>query len=320
MSKLFARITAAFLYFGAVIGLLLSLSMIVLVFPARAKIAVALGDTLDLTHNALITTSDILDVVDDTLGEVDSSFSLLVESTRSTSESLKGTSELTTSIAGLVGSSLSKVIGETQESLEAASKTARLIDDALTIITAVPLFRTRYEPENSLESTIAGISTSLDPMESALGNIQEDLDRTAGDLGGIRTSLSGLADSLEKISDSIDDAQTATDEYRKTVDQLIEKVEYTQKHYKTWLTILAILVIAFFLWMAAAQVGIMLQARAMWTGKPIQFARVEEKAGIDAELVNVEIPVEVKPGSAELVKAEMKDSSPEDAGREQPQS
>ena len=157
-------------------------------------------------------------------------------------------------------------------------------------------------------------------MESALGNIQEDLDRTAGDLGGIRTSLSGLADSLEKISDSIDDAQTATDEYRKTVDQLIEKVEYTQKHYKTWLTILAILVIAFFLWMAAAQVGIMLQARAMWTGKPIQFARVEEKAGIDAEPVNAEIPVEVKPGSAELVEAEMKDSSPEDAGREQPQS
>lgn len=320
MSKLFARITAVFLFFGAVIGLLLSLAMIVLVFPVRAKAVVAIGDTLDLTHSALTTTSDILEVVDDTLGEVDSSFSLLVESTRSTSESLKGTSELTTSIAGLVGSSLSKVIGETQESLEAASKTARLIDDALTIITAVPLFRTRYEPENSLESTIAGISTSLDPMESALGNIQEDLDRTAGDLGGIRTSLSGLADSLEKISDSIDDAQTATDEYRKTVDQLIEKVEYTQKHYKTWLTILAILVIAFFLWMAAAQVGIMLQARAMWTGKPIQFARVEEKAGIDAEPVNAEIPVEVKPGSAELVEAEMKDSSPADAGREQPQS
>lgn len=320
MSKLFARITAAFLFFGAVIGLLLSLAMIVLVFPVRAKAVVAIGDTLDLTHNALTTTSDILEVVDDTLGEVDSSFSLLVESTRSTSESLKGTSELTTSIAGLVGSSLSKVIGETQQSLEAASKTARLIDDALAIITAVPLFKTRYAPENSLESTITGISTSLDPMESALGNIQEDLDRTAGDLGGIRTSLSGLADSLEKISDSIDDAQTATDEYRKTVDQLIDKVENAQKHYKIWLTILAVLVITFFLWMAAAQVGIMLQARAMWTGKPIQFAWVEKQAGTPAEPVIEAISDEVKQDTEKLSEEEKVENSAVESGKEESQS
>jgi methyl-accepting chemotaxis protein len=304
MSKFFARITAAFLFFGAVVGLLLSLAMIVLVFPVKAKIAVAVGDTLDLTYNALTTTSDFLEVVDDTLGEVDSSFSLLVESTRSTADSLKGTSELTTSIAGLVGSGISKVIGETQESLEAASKTARVIDDALAIITAVPLFKARYEPENTLESSITGISTSLDPMESALGNIQDDLDRTAGDLGGIRTSLDDLADSLDNISASIDDAQTSADQYQETVDGLIEKVEYVQNNYRAWLTVAAILIIAFFLWMAAAQVGILMQARAMWTGKPLQFTSFNAKAkkpvqpAVESKLVE-EKQVEDLPSEAE---------------------
>jgi len=120
-------------------------------------------------------------------------------------------------------------------------------------------------------SSITGISTSLDPMESALGNIQDDLDRTAGDLGGIRTSLDDLADSLDNISASIDDAQTAADQYQETVDGLIEKVEYVQKNYRAWLTVAAILIIAFFLWMAAAQVGILMQARAIWSGKPLQF-------------------------------------------------
>jgi len=294
MSKFFARITAAFLFFGAVVGLLLSLAMIVLVFPVKAKIAVAVGDTLDLTYNALTTTSDFLEVVDDTLGEVDSSFSLLVESTRSTADSLKGTSELTTSIAGLVGSGISKVIGETQESLEAASKTARVIDDALAIITAVPLFKARYEPENTLESSITGISTSLDPMESALGNIQDDLDRTAGDLGGIRTSLDDLADSLDNISASIDDAQTSADQYQETVDGLIEKVEYVQNNYRAWLTVAAILIIAFFLWMAAAQVGILMQARAMWTGKPLQFTSFNAKAKKPVQPAVESKPVEEK--------------------------
>ena len=41
MSKLFMRVTAAFLVFGAVIGLLLSLAMIVLVFPAKAAVSTA---------------------------------------------------------------------------------------------------------------------------------------------------------------------------------------------------------------------------------------------------------------------------------------
>ena len=294
MSKLFIRITSAFLVFGAVIGLLLSLAMIVLVFPAKAAVTTAVGETLTLSHSALTTTSDILEVVDDTLGEVDSSFSLLVESTRSTAESLKTTSELTTSIAGLVGSGLSNVITETQDSLKAASKTARVVDDVLAVISAVPLFKTRYAPENTLESTIEGISTSLDPMETTLGNIRKDLNQTAGDLGGMRTSLDDLANSLEKSSASIDDAQTATEEYQKTVDGLTEKVENAQKHYKTWLTILAILVIAFFLWMAAAQVGILMQGRAMWTGKPLQFTSFEVKAEKAVQPVAESKPVEEK--------------------------
>lgn len=286
MSKLFMRVTSAFLVFGAVIGLLLSLAMIVLVFPAKAAVTTAVGETLSLSHSALTTTAEVLEVVNDTLGEVDSSFSLLVESTRSTAESLKTTSELTSSIAGLVGSGLSNVITETQDSLKAASKTARVVDDVLAVISAVPLFRTKYAPENTLESTIQGISSSLDPMETTLGDIRTDLNQTAGDLGGIRTSLDDLADSLDKISASIDDAQTAADQYQETVDGLIEKVEFAQKNYRTWLTVAAILVIAFFLWMAAAQVGILMQARAMWTGKPLQLTGFEVKPEKPAEPAN----------------------------------
>ena len=294
MSKLFMRVTAAFLVCGAVIGLLLSLAMIVLVFPAKAAVTTAVGETLTLSHSALTTTAEILEVVNDTLGEVDSSFSLLVTSTRSTAESLKTTSELTTSIAGLVGSGLSNVITETQDSLKAASKTARVVDDVLAVISAVPLFRTRYAPENTLESTIQGISTSLDPMETTLGDIRKDLNQTAGDLGGIRTSLDDLADSLDKISASIDDAQTAADQYQETVDGLIEKVEFAQKNYRTWLTILAILMVAFFLWMAAAQVGILMQARAMWTGKLLQFTSFDTKAEKPVQPAVESMPVEEK--------------------------
>ncbi len=137
----------------------------------------------------------------------------------------------------------------------------------------------KYAPEKTLETTFQGISTSLDPMTTTLGDLRTDMEKTATDIGGIRTGLDNLADSLEEIDTSIQDTQTATQEYITTVDKLITSVETAQKHYKTWLTIATILTIIFFLWMTAAQVGLMMQAKAMWTGKPIIFTRDEQLTG-----------------------------------------
>ena len=278
MNKLFARTTAVFLFSGAILGLLLSLGAIGLVFPVRARLVTGVGKTLEFTHNTLDTTSDLLNVMDNTLGKVDDSLTILVDSTRSISESLKTTADMASSIAGMVGNSFSTVLTETQNSLDTASKTARIIDDTLSFISTIPLIGAKYAPEKTLETTFKGISTSLDPMMTTLGDLRTDMDKTATDIGGIRTGLDDLADSLEEIDTSIQEAQTATQEYITTVDKLIKSVETAQKNYKTWLTIAAILTIIFFLWMAAAQVGLMMQAKAIWSGTPIIFTRVEKPA------------------------------------------
>jgi hypothetical protein len=268
MKRFLPRLTATFLYFGSIIGLLFSVAFIALVFPIRAKLVVGLDESLALTHKGLITTSNILTTIDTTLTKVDGSLTVLVNSARDTSESLKTTSEMATSIASLVGDSFTAVINKTQTSLEVAGKTARIVDDTLAIIAAVPIIGARYEPENTLEDSINGISTSLDPMTTNLGVVRDDLKQTAEDLGGIRSSLDTLADSLEDILGSVEDTQKSTQEYLATVNTLIDKVEFIQKNFRTWLTILSVLAILFFSWMAAAQVGMMIQAKALWVGIP----------------------------------------------------
>ncbi len=264
MNRFFSRITATFLFIGAIIGLVLSLAAIVLVFPIRTRLEAGLGDILSLSHNGLTTTSDVLDVMDETLTSVDGSLILLVDSTRNAAEKLQTTSDMATSIAGVVGDGFLNVITETQSSLDAASNTARLVDDTLAFISAIPYIGARYAPENTLEDTIQGISTSLDPMSTNLGNIRDDLNNTAKDIGGIQSSLVSLADNLDGMVTSIEKAQTSTQEYMETVDKLIEKVEFAQKNYRTWLTIAAVLMVAFFLWTAAAQIGLIMQAKLMW--------------------------------------------------------
>ncbi len=268
MKRFLPRLTAAFLYFGSIIGLLFSIAVIALVFPIRAKLVVGLDESLAVTHKGLTTTSNILTTIDTTLTKVDGSLTVLVDSARDTSESLKTTSEMASSIASLVGDSFTSVINKTQDSLEVAGKTARIVDDTLAIIAAVPIIGARYEPENTLEDSINGISTSLNPMTTNLGEVRDDLKQTAEDLGGIRSSLDTLADSLEEILGSVEDTQKSTREYIATVNTLIDKVEFIQKNFRTWLTILSVLAILFFLWMAAAQVGMMMQAKALWVGFP----------------------------------------------------
>ncbi len=289
MKRFFPRLTAAFMYFGSIVGLLFSIAIIALVFPARAKLVVGLDEGLTLTLKGLTTTSDILTTIGDTLDKVDDSLTVLVDSTRDASESLKTTSEMATSIAGLVGDSFTAVIDKTQSSLVTAGRTARLVDDTLAIITAIPIIGTRYEPENTLEDSINGISSSLDPMTTNLGEVRDDLQQTAEDLGGIRTSLNTLADGLEDILGSVEDTQKSTQEYITTVNSLTDKVEFVQKNFRTWLTILAILTILFFLWMAAAQVGMMIQARALWVGYPAELQKTKK----DTE------EREITPGSTE---------------------
>jgi archaellum component FlaC len=308
MKRFFPRLTAAFLFLGSIIGLLFSIAIIALVFPIRAKLVVGLDESLALTHKGLTTTSNILTTIDNTLTKVDGSLTVLVDSARDTSASLKTTSEMATSIASLVGDSFTAVIDKTQSSLDVAGKTARIVDDTLALIAAVPIIGARYEPENTLEDSINGISTSLDPMTTNLGEVRDDLKQTAEDLGGIRSSLDTLADSLEDILGSVEDTQKSTQEYIATVNTLIDKVEFIQKNFRTWLTILSILAILFFLWMAAAQVGMMMQAKALWVGYPKEL--VEIRHAVEGKEIKNE-PIEKDPSQPQTDLAEKKSETSE---------
>jgi len=308
MKRFLPRLTAAFLYFGSIIGLLFSIAVIASVFPIRAKLADGLDESLAVTHKGLTTTSNILTTIDTTLTKVDRSLTVLVDSARDTSESLKTTSEMATSIASLVGDSFTAVINETQSSLEVAGKTARIVDNTLAIIAAVPIIGARYEPENTLEDSINGISNSLDPMTNNLGEVRDDLKQTAEDLSGIRSSLDTLADSLENILGSIEDTQKSTQEYIATVNTLIDKVEFIQKNFRTWLTILSVLAILFFLWMAAAQIGMMMQAKALWVGYPKEPVEVRHNG--KEEKVEIE-PIEKDPPQPQTDPNEKESSTPD---------
>lgn len=284
IEKKYARITASFLFGAALIGLIVSILGIALVFPMRAAAEKITGSFLEASHTTLTTTASVLEAVNRTIGNVDNSIVLLSESTQNAAESLQSTADIAGNVATFVGDSLNNTLTETRTSLETAEKTAAAVDTTLAFITSIPYIGARYNPDKGLAQSIAKINDSLTPMANNLDKLTADLHSTSQDLGGMRSGLTGISENLTEMSESVKEIHQSTLAYQRDVQRTLEQIEFAQKHYKTWLIILTILAIIFFLWAAAAQIGLMLQARALWKSGSLNIEQnKKDPTGLDAD-------------------------------------
>ncbi len=277
MNKLFAKITAGILIGAALTGILLNLTGIVLSFPLRASMERLVGSSLKSAASVMSAALQAADAADKTIGHVDGSIQLLADSTRRAAASLDSASGMAGTLSGLIGEGLARTITQTKESLKKAETTAQIIDNTLAFITGMPLIGHPYPPDQGFSKSIAEINSSLDPLNDSVTRLQSDLKNSAENLGGIHSGLTGIADHLTRINQSLNEIQQSVQEYHQSLEESIQKVEYAQKHYKTWLILLNILAVIFFLLMAASQVGLLLQARMLWQNPDRMIAENTKK-------------------------------------------
>ena len=245
---------------AAVMGILLVIAGIIFLVRVGPRIEVSATESLELIDRTLSTTEEGLVLAEDSLTQVVETVESLEATMASVGQTISGTVPLVDSVADLLGERLTETIKATQDTLSSVAKSAKLVDNVLSIVTAIPFIGTdRYQPEVPLHVGLEKVITSLDEIPDSLGAAQEDLTSSSGKLDAMQDDFTAMADNIGQIATSLESAQAVLTEYRDIVTDLQEQVSSVRQGLPVGLRWLGIIFTFVLVWLGIAQIGPLIQ-------------------------------------------------------------
>jgi len=247
------------LIIGVVPALVISLGGIWVIWRLEGKTTQALESATDLALRTLTTTEQVLTLGASSLNEVQDNLILIRSSADEISTALSTTVNVTGQIGTLVGEELIGVIESTQSSLKTMQSSAQLIDQTLTVITALPFIGNRYAPKVPLEKSIGEVNSNLDNIPDTLMQIQAELQATSKSLSALQEDVQKLGTELESVEENLKSAHQSVTEYQRIADEAISQLTAIRSAIASWVRAFAIGLTILCLWILLTQLALLIQ-------------------------------------------------------------
>ncbi len=258
------RILGVAMVIIAILSLVLSVLALVQVWTLRQPVTNALVSTVDLFSAMLDTTSDGLMTIQQSLYTTTANITYLEQTTETISRSLRETGPMVDSMAGLTGRELPTTITATQRSLNSAQSAALLIDDVLGALTNLPIAPVApYRPAVPLHVALGEVSTSLDALPPSLATIDKSLRATSVNLSTIEQQTQEITDNIQVIQENMADIQEAIERYQEITAKLQAQIAVVRAGLPIWMTSLAWVLSFAIVWVAIAQLGLLVHGLEM---------------------------------------------------------
>jgi hypothetical protein len=260
VKPIYQRITGIALMTAGVMGIILVIAGIIFMVRVGPRVEASAAESLELVDRTLLTTEEGLVLAEDSLAQVVETVESLETTVASVGQTIYGTVPLVDSVADLLGERLTETIQATQDTLSSVAKSAKLVDNVLSIVTVIPFIGTdRYQPEVPLHVGLERVINSLDEIPDSLGAAQEDLTSSSGNLDAMQDDFTTMADNIGQIATSLESAQSVLGEYRDIVTDLQEQVSSVRQGLPVWLRWLGIAFSFLLAWLGIAQIGPLIQ-------------------------------------------------------------
>lgn len=269
MNKTLYRVTGSFLIFAALLGWIASLGGLVFVWKAKPVIETSALNTIDMADRTLAVSEDLLSAAQDTLVQAEQSADSLSVTVSEVGATLQTTSEMAASISNLLGGSMSKMVEQSQKALSAMQTSARIIDNTLDLISAIPFMRIKQDDSAPLAESVSELSTSLDPLPNSLASMQKDMGTTSENLSSMQASITSLEAMMTSIQQNLTQARTAVEAYQETAAQTRQSLADARVKLPTWLSLGAWALTVILVWLMIAQFGLLAQGWEMMFGRPV---------------------------------------------------
>lgn len=289
MSAVFRKFFGVLLILAAIIGLLFSISGIVLLWRVQAQIATGLQEGVAILIQTLDTTSQGLEVTQTALESSVASIQAMQSTVETTVKTVNSAGPMVAQISNIMENDLPETILATQQSLQTASESAKVIDGVLRTMSGIPLIGSSigYNPEVPLNEALDKVSNSLENLPSAFIDMQDSLAQTNNNLETFEADLSTVAASIGGIEKSVAQYKNVVSGYQDSLDQLKTRLKVFSSNLPNILRLTAIGLTVFLVWMTIAQIGLFAQGWEMLTRKDIEkmveAELAEQKAEDEAE-------------------------------------
>jgi hypothetical protein len=145
--------------------------------------------------------------------------------------------------------------------LETTSDGLIVVDDSLSVATGA-LSATAQTTE-TMAQTLVEISSLANGIVGTINLIGGGIDTPDTQNTDLATDFQTTTANLNQVSTSLAEAQEVVDSYQLSVDNATTQLETIQQTGPTWITITAIILTIMLVWLAIAQVGLLLQGAEM---------------------------------------------------------
>ncbi len=259
MRRLAGRITGVVLIAAAVLGVVLSISGLVFLWRIEPVAADTIVESVDLLDRTLTVTADLLVTTTTTLESMETNITLVSTSLEDVSITMKSTSETADHVSVVIGEDLSDIITDTQEALGTMQTSAKLIDDTLRVISAIPFVGAQYRPEVPMQDAISNVSESLSSIPDELKIMQTSLEETSTNFEILESDVSQMAVQVAEIETQITSAKRAADEYSEIISESQSKIKVVRTRIHNWVRTFVWGGTGLMIWLLIAQIGLFTQ-------------------------------------------------------------
>jgi len=260
MKQILTRTIGIALIAAGVAGLVFSIIGLFVLVQVQHRVESAVMKQLEPVDRALAATADGLAVADDTLTQATDTVDSLERTMSNVGTAIGDTVPTIDSVAGFLGENLPNMLGSTQDTLNSVAKTAQIVDDALGVITSIPLLGLdKYNPDTSFNKGLSDVATSLDEIPDSLDTAHDGLTTASSNLETLGQDFGDMASSISQVTTSVENAQTVLAEYQGVIGDLQDLVTTVRESLPNWLRWLRWGLSLILIWLGIAQIGLITQ-------------------------------------------------------------
>ena len=267
MSPKLTRTFAIILISAAILGWVISLSGTLLVWGYRPRVTQAAVSQVKVIRASLELTTAGLGVTQKSLSAVVGGLEGLQATVNTTAETVKATTPFLESLIGVAENSLPAAIDAVQKSVDTAQDGAKVIDNVLRAISAIPIFNGRYNPTTPLDQALDNVSEGLAALPENFAKMSDSLSSTRDGINAVEEGITSMAADIGEITASLKEAQQIISDYQETAETVLNFLNAWEDRIPQLITILAVIFTVFFIWIAATQLGLLLQGLQLYRGR-----------------------------------------------------
>jgi uncharacterized phage infection (PIP) family protein YhgE len=141
--------------------------------------------------------------------------------------------------------------------LETTAEGLRVVDGSLDA--ATDTLTTTAETTETLAQTLGEISTLANGIMGLVNFVGGGSETPESQSGDLAVEVQRMTNNLTDVTNNLGQAQSVVDDYQLTIDNAQAQLDNIQQGGPTWITAIAVVMTIILVWLAIAQIGLLLQ-------------------------------------------------------------